>query len=77
MIISNYFFYIQLEAKQVIPPYRPKIENDRDLEHFDPTFTTEPVCLTPDDPRMIEELDQSEFDGFEYVSVGFLQDIFQ
>ena len=57
-----------MEAKQVIPPYRPKIENDRDLEHFDPSFTNEPVILTPDDPKMIEDIDQSEFDGFEYVS---------
>ncbi|RWS17193.1 atypical protein kinase C-like protein [Dinothrombium tinctorium] len=57
-----------LEAKQVTPPYKPKIENDRDLEHFDPQFTEEPVQLTPDDPRTIDKIDQSEFEGFEYVN---------
>jgi atypical protein kinase C iota type len=39
-----------LEAKQVTPPYKPKLETDRDLEHFDPQFTNEIVQLTPDDP---------------------------
>ncbi|RWS23485.1 Protein kinase C iota type-like protein [Leptotrombidium deliense] len=57
-----------LEAKQVTPPYKPKIENDRDLEHFDPQFTEEPVQLTPDDQRIIDKIDQSEFEGFEYVN---------
>jgi len=39
-----------LEAKQVQPPYVPAMRSDRDLEHFDPQFTNEPVQLTPDDP---------------------------
>jgi atypical protein kinase C iota type len=58
-----------LEQKQIAPPYKPKIADDRiDLEHFDPQFTNEPVQLTPDDPKVIEKIDQSEFDGFEYVN---------
>lgn len=57
-----------LEAKQVAPPYKPKLETDRDLEHFDPQFTTENILLTPDDPDEIEKIDQSEFEGFEYVN---------
>ena len=39
-----------LEQKQIIPPYKPHIRSERDLEHFDPAFTNEPVRLTPDDP---------------------------
>lgn len=57
-----------LEAKQVSPPYKPKLETDRDLEHFDPQFTSEPVQLTPDETKIIEKIDQSEFEGFEYVN---------
>lgn len=57
-----------LEARQVTPPYKPKIDSDRDLEHFDPTFTNEPVQLTPDEPNAIAQIDQSEFEGFEYVN---------
>ncbi|GBM66708.1 Atypical protein kinase C [Araneus ventricosus] len=57
-----------LEGKQVPPPYKPKLETDRDLEHFDPQFTSEPVVLTPDDQKEIEKIDQSEFEGFEYIN---------
>ncbi|XP_025084206.1 protein kinase C iota type-like isoform X2 [Pomacea canaliculata] len=58
----------QLEQKQIAPPYKPLIRSERDLEHFDPAFTDEPVQLTPDDPKIIAGIDQSEFDGFEYVN---------
>ncbi|XP_070207266.1 protein kinase C iota type-like [Littorina saxatilis] len=58
----------QLEQKQISPPYKPLIRSERDLEHFDPAFTDEPVRLTPDDPKTIADIDQSEFDGFEYVN---------
>ncbi|BFZ23884.1 hypothetical protein BsWGS_26923 [Bradybaena similaris] len=71
-IQSHPFFrsidWIMLEEKQIIPPYKPHIENERDLEHFDPAFTNEPVRLTPDDPKTIGNIDQSEFEGFEYVN---------
>jgi atypical protein kinase C iota type len=39
-----------------------------DLANFPPEFTDEPVHLTPDDERVIEKIDQSEFEGFEYVN---------
>lgn len=71
-IRSHQFFrtidWDRLEAKQVSPPYKPRIQSDRDLEHFDPQFTNEPVQLTPDDPKAIDKIDQSEFEGFEYVN---------
>ncbi|ESO07926.1 hypothetical protein HELRODRAFT_186826 [Helobdella robusta] len=58
----------QLYSKQIIPPYRPAVQSEMDLEHFDPQFTNEPVQLTPDDSKVILKIDQSEFDGFEYVN---------
>ncbi|PIO61332.1 kinase domain protein, partial [Teladorsagia circumcincta] len=57
-----------LEQRQVAPPYNPSVENDRDLQHFDTQFTDEAPNLTPDDPNVIAKIDQSEFDGFEYVN---------
>ncbi|GLG94382.1 Atypical protein kinase C [Gryllus bimaculatus] len=39
----------KLEQKQVPPPYKPRLESDRDLANFPPEFTDEPVHLTPDD----------------------------
>ena len=71
--ISNHPFFKSidwemLEKRQVPPPYKPNIKNDRDLDFFDPQFTNEPVVLTPDDSKKIANIDQSEFDGFEYTN---------
>jgi len=57
-----------LEQKQITPPYRPRLESERDLANFPPEFTDEPVRLTPDDTSLIDKIDQSEFDGFEYIN---------
>uniref|UniRef100_A0A336MBT7 CSON014807 protein n=1 Tax=Culicoides sonorensis TaxID=179676 RepID=A0A336MBT7_CULSO len=57
----------QLESKQVTPPFKPRLDSERDLANFPPEFTDEPVHLTPDD-EVIDKIDQSEFEGFEYVN---------
>ncbi|XP_022106098.1 protein kinase C iota type-like isoform X1 [Acanthaster planci] len=71
-VTSHPFFktidWERLGSRQVTPPYKPRLESERDLEHFDPQFTEEPVQLTPDDQRMVSRIDQSEFEGFEYVN---------
>nr|XP_050853095.1 atypical protein kinase C isoform X2 [Vespula vulgaris]XP_050853096.1 atypical protein kinase C isoform X2 [Vespula vulgaris] len=71
-IVTHSFFkaidWEMLEQKQVTPPYKPRLDSDRDLANFPPEFTDEPVHLTPDDPRVIDKIDQSEFEGFEYVN---------
>ncbi|XP_070560294.1 protein kinase C iota type-like [Ptychodera flava] len=58
----------EIEARQVTPPFKPYVLTDRDLDNFDPQFTSEPVQLTPDDSKTIGKIDQSEFEGFEYVN---------
>lgn len=40
---------LQLEQKEVTPPFKPQISDDYGLENFDTQFTNEPVQLTPDD----------------------------
>ncbi|XP_069995502.1 atypical protein kinase C isoform X8 [Penaeus vannamei] len=71
-IVTHPFFktidWEMLERKQIPPPYKPRVDGERDLENFDPQFTAEPVQFTPDEPRAIENIDQSEFEGFEYVN---------
>ncbi|XP_034245062.1 atypical protein kinase C isoform X2 [Thrips palmi] len=57
-----------LECRQVTPPFSPLVRSDIDSDNFDPQFTCEPAELTPDDPRVIEKIDQTEFEGFEYVN---------
>ena len=72
-IMTHIFFkpidWEALEKRQIPPPFQPKVDEEEDiLGNFDPQFTEEPVILTPDDPSMLERLDQSEFDGFEYIN---------
>uniref|UniRef100_A0A915E159 Protein kinase C n=1 Tax=Ditylenchus dipsaci TaxID=166011 RepID=A0A915E159_9BILA len=57
-----------LEQRQLRPPYNPNVAGDRDLQRFDTSFTNEDPALTPDNPSVIERIDQSEFDGFEYIN---------
>nr|XP_045584228.1 atypical protein kinase C-like isoform X2 [Procambarus clarkii] len=71
-IVSHPFFktiiWEMLDRKQILPPFKPRVDGERDLENFDPQFTAEPVQFTADDQRAIENIDQSEFEGFEYVN---------
>ncbi|XP_058858701.1 protein kinase C zeta type isoform X2 [Acipenser ruthenus] len=71
-IKSHTFFrnidWDQLEKKQVTPPFKPQSTDDYGLDNFDTQFTNEPVQLTPDDDDVIKRIDQSEFEGFEYIN---------
>ncbi|XP_050668248.1 atypical protein kinase C isoform X3 [Leptidea sinapis] len=71
-IVNHPFFksieWEMLEQKQVVPPFKPRLEGERDLANFPPEFTEEPVHLTPDNDTEIADIDQSEFEGFEYVN---------
>lgn len=71
-IVQHPFFksieWEMLEQKQVVPPFKPRLEGERDLANFPPEFTDEPVHLTPDNDNVIADIDQSEFEGFEYVN---------
>uniref|UniRef100_A0ABI7YWG7 Protein kinase C n=1 Tax=Felis catus TaxID=9685 RepID=A0ABI7YWG7_FELCA len=57
-----------LEKKQALPPFQPQITDEYGLDNFDTQFTSEPVQLTPDDEDVIKRIDQSEFEGFEYIN---------
>jgi hypothetical protein len=63
-----------LEQKQLTPPYKPQVQSDRDLSNIDKLFTKEPVILTPDSPNTLARIQQTEFDGFEYVNPLILSD---
>nr|AAX89404.1 atypical protein kinase c [Phallusia mammillata]CAB3265163.1 protein kinase C iota type-like [Phallusia mammillata] len=71
-ILDHQFFraidWDQLHAKQVLPPYKPNIEDEHGLDNFDKQFTQEPVQLTPDETQTILKIDQSDFEGFEYIN---------
>ncbi|XP_017864931.1 PREDICTED: atypical protein kinase C isoform X3 [Drosophila arizonae] len=71
-IVNHPFFKVidweMLERKQVSPPFKPRLDSDRDLANFPKKKKNEPVQLTPDDDHVIGNIDQSEFEGFEYVN---------
>ena len=61
-----------LRARQVEPPYRPKVKNDTDVSLFDPVFTGE----APKDSLVVSNLstdEQDNFTGFSYVASQGLQ----
>uniref|UniRef100_A0A0K0FC25 Protein kinase C n=1 Tax=Strongyloides venezuelensis TaxID=75913 RepID=A0A0K0FC25_STRVS len=68
VFFKNFIDWGMLEAKQIQPPYDPQIQSDRDLQHFDKEFTDEGPNLTIDDPNIITSINQTEFEGFEYVN---------
>uniref|UniRef100_A0A4W3I4U7 protein kinase C n=1 Tax=Callorhinchus milii TaxID=7868 RepID=A0A4W3I4U7_CALMI len=57
-----------MEQRQIIPPFKPHISGEYGLDNFDSQFTNEPVQLTPDDEDAVKKIDQSEFEGFEYIN---------
>ncbi|PKU32075.1 protein kinase c iota type [Limosa lapponica baueri] len=61
-------FLNKMEQKQVVPPFKPNISGEFGLDNFDSQFTNEPVQLTPDDDDIVKKIDQSEFEGFEYIN---------
>nr|XP_018666856.1 calcium-dependent protein kinase C isoform X3 [Ciona intestinalis] len=62
----------RLAAREIQPPFKPKINGAKDTGNFDKTFTKEKVKLTPCDRLLIMNLDQCEFDGFSYVNEDFM-----
>lgn len=74
-IKSHPFFrridWVKIENKEVQPPYKPKITDDRLGENFDPNFTNARLTMTPSDESVIANLND-EFDGFSYVNPLFM-----
>ncbi|KAG7487374.1 hypothetical protein MATL_G00022530 [Megalops atlanticus] len=71
-IMGHHFFrsvdWELMEQKQVVPPFKPNISGEFGLDNFDAQFTNEPIQLTPDDEDAVRKIDQSEFEGFEYIN---------
>ncbi|CAB3398223.1 unnamed protein product [Caenorhabditis bovis] len=60
-----------LEARQVKPPFKPKIKSKRDANNFDSDFTKEEPVLTPSDPAVVRAINQEEFRGFSFINPHF------
>ena len=73
----NQFFrrinWAKLEAKEIQPPFKPKISDPRRAENFDAQFKSIPVDLTPlsrDARHLLEEMinDRDQFADFDFVN---------
>ncbi|XP_077980459.1 protein kinase C beta type-like isoform X2 [Glandiceps talaboti] len=62
----------KLAAREVQPPFKPRIKNPHDVSNFDKEFTKEAPTLTPTDKLFIMNLDQSEFAGFSYTNPEYI-----
>lgn len=61
----------KLEAREIKPPFRPKIKNKKDVMNFDSEFTKEEPVLTPINPDLVRTIKQEEFAGFSFYNKDF------
>ncbi|CAL1532063.1 unnamed protein product [Lymnaea stagnalis] len=58
----------KLEARQISPPFKPKIKNASDSSNFDSDFTAEKAQLTPPDATLLKTMNQNVFKHFSFTS---------
>jgi classical protein kinase C len=65
----------KIEAREVQPPFKPRIKHRKDVGNFDKQFTTEKTELTPTDKLFMMNLDQAEFRGFSFLNPEYVQHV--
>nr|CFW94230.1 Eka-inaC1 protein [Euperipatoides kanangrensis] len=65
--------WAKIEAREVQPPFKPKIKNPRLAENFDPAFTNAKTDLTPADKLIIMNMTGDEFADFTYTNPFYAQ----
>ncbi|KAG8190705.1 hypothetical protein JTE90_004208 [Oedothorax gibbosus] len=77
-IKSHRFFegidWHRLELKEVQPPFTPFLMSATDDRYFHKTNLCKPVELTPVKQSILDKIDQSCFEGFDYVNLHFYND---
>jgi len=59
-----------LVAKKVKPPFVPAVSGEGDVSQIDPVFIEEMAAITPTENSEIDKAEQSNFEGFTFVSGG-------
>ncbi|CAH2265156.1 jg9306 [Pararge aegeria aegeria] len=67
--------WTRVEARDVQPPFKPKIKHRKDVSNFDKQFTQEKTELTPTDKLFMMNLDQTEFMGFSFLNPEYVQHV--
>jgi serine/threonine protein kinase len=63
----------KLYEKEITPPYIPPVSGKESTELVDPTFTSEQVSISPDDPSDMPGSMTDQFKGFTYMPETGLQ----
>ncbi|KAK3794161.1 hypothetical protein RRG08_062405 [Elysia crispata] len=63
----------KLEARQIPPPFKPKIKSASDSSNFDSDFTAEKAQLTPPDSALLKTMNQHVFKHFSFTSQDALR----
>ncbi|CAF4527523.1 unnamed protein product, partial [Rotaria socialis] len=64
--------WLRIEARELQPPFKPKIASNNDTSNFDEEFTSESIQLTPCDKQLLLNIDQTEFASFTYINNEFV-----
>eukprot|EP00163_Fabomonas_tropica_P025582 TRINITY_DN4449_c0_g1_i9.p1 TRINITY_DN4449_c0_g1~~TRINITY_DN4449_c0_g1_i9.p1 ORF type:complete len:493 (-),score=124.32 TRINITY_DN4449_c0_g1_i9:264-1742(-) len=56
----------KIEAREIEPPFKPKVKSSTDTSNFDPRFTAEPPTDPQEPSRHLSESLQKMFTGFEF-----------
>ncbi|CAF3515268.1 unnamed protein product [Adineta steineri] len=60
--------WLRIEARELQPPFKPKIGSNQDTSNFDGEFTAEPFKFTPCDKQLLMNIDQKLFDSFSFTN---------
>ncbi|KAL0969039.1 hypothetical protein UPYG_G00221880 [Umbra pygmaea] len=76
-VTSHAFFmgidWEKLNARELEPPFKPRIKTAEDVNNFDPDFTQEEPTLTPIED-LLPSINQDEFNNFSFTSPELLDD---
>ncbi|XP_065910053.1 protein kinase C delta type-like [Dysidea avara] len=62
----------KLLSKEIEPPFKPNVKSPGDSSNFDDDFLMEPVNLSRPDKRLLQSMDQTNFNGFSYTNPEYL-----
>ncbi|CAF3092199.1 unnamed protein product [Rotaria socialis] len=66
--------WLRIEARELQPPFKPKIKNDRLAENFDKCFTNNPLKMTPCDSLVLASINEDTFQNFSGCNPFFIVD---
>ncbi|XP_062508867.1 calcium-dependent protein kinase C-like isoform X2 [Corticium candelabrum] len=75
--IKQHVFFRKIEwdklaAREVQPPFKPKIKSKKACNNFDKEFTSEAPRLTPGDKKIIQQINQADFKEFSFTNPEFV-----